>query len=86
MENLCFHSQICYFDFSYFHYWILILKLVLIKSKRIDFVNISFIVFQSRFRLEYRIRDFVFTNYAPHDFNIDKVYTFIIIHTKKGPR
>jgi hypothetical protein len=33
LEKLCFHSQSCYFDvfLSYFHYWILILKLVLIR-------------------------------------------------------
>jgi hypothetical protein len=35
------------------------MKLVLIKSEWVDFVSISFIVFQSRFKLEYKIRDFV---------------------------
>jgi len=32
LEKLCFHNQNCYFDvflISYFHYWTLIIKLVL---------------------------------------------------------
>jgi hypothetical protein len=52
LERFCFHNENCYFDFlllSYFHYWILILKLVLSRSEEQIVLGISFNVFRSRF-------------------------------------
>jgi hypothetical protein len=64
---------------SYFHYWILILILVLSRYEWTNFVSISFTTFSLDFRLEYRIKDFVFTTF---DVDVETNVNFATTYNK----